>query len=95
MVTLMLVTFKDVSFCFDRSVSVSGVRRVRIGCRRTSLLRMSMARRLWRRTLAGRRAYHELERLLGRGKLGDVVFGVGAADVFLHGAVALFLRGMG
>ena len=34
---------------------------------------------------------HELEALFGGRQLRDVVFGVGAADVLLHGAEALLL----
>lgn len=39
----------------------------------------------------GRGGDHELEALFGSRELGDVVFGVGAADVLLHGAEALLL----
>jgi hypothetical protein len=42
--------------------------------------------------LRRRRVDHKIEALLGGGELGDVVVRVGAADVFLHGAVPLFLR---
>lgn len=50
---------------------------------------------LWRRALARRRIDHELKGLLCRGQLGDVVLGVCAADVLLHGAVALLLKRKG
>jgi hypothetical protein len=38
---------------------------------------------------------HELEALLGGWQLGDVVVGMGATDVFLHGAVSFFLLSWG
>lgn len=42
--------------------------------------------------LVGRRGDHQNEALLGRRELRDVVTGVGAPDVLLHGAVALLLE---
>lgn len=38
---------------------------------------------------------HQTKRLFGGGKLGEVVFGMGASDMLLHGAVALLLEGLG
>lgn len=49
----------------------------------------------WRGPLGRRSGDHELETLLRRGQLRDVVFGVGATDVLLHGAVTLFLKAGG
>ena len=43
------------------------------------------------RQLMGRSCYHKLEALFRGRQLGDVVLGVGTADVLLHGAVALLL----
>jgi hypothetical protein len=44
-----------------------------------------------RRTFVGRSIDHQGEALLGRRKLWDVVFWVGAADMLLHGTIALLL----
>ena len=38
---------------------------------------------------------HELERILGGGQFGEVVFGVCATNVLLHGAVTFFLASGG
>ena len=48
-----------------------------------------------RRAFRGRRVDHQRKALLGGRQLGDVVVRVGTADVLLHGAVALLLRGIG
>ena len=39
-----------------------------------------------------RRVDHQRKALLGRGELRDVVLGVGAADMLLHGAISLLLQ---
>lgn len=43
-------------------------------------------------SLRGRGIDHEEEALLGGGKLGDVMFGMGSSDMLLHGAIPLFLH---
>jgi len=63
--------------------------------RRTKNARGSTRRgRGWggRWSLGGRGVDHQDEALLGRWELGNVVFGVGTADMLLHGAISLFLR---
>lgn len=58
-------------------------------------VRVRVCGRKGRRALRGRRVDHQRKALLGGRKLGNVVVRVRAADVLLHGAIALFLRAIG
>lgn len=48
--------------------------------------------RLWLRSVARRGADHKQEALFGGGQLGNVVLGMCATDMLLHGAVPLLLE---
>lgn len=67
----------------------SGIEQRERTCRRERLL-LRLGRGLW--SLRGRGIDHELEALLRRRQLRDVVFRVRATDMLLHGAISFFLR---